>query len=61
MDNRYHFSNLQQEYTVYLTPNEKEQLELYIEKITNSRTLAEASIYNRKIKGLVAKGKSRKR
>ena len=60
MDNRYHFANLPQENVVYLTENEKEQLEMYLEKITNSRTLAEASIYNRKIKGLLAKGKSRK-
>lgn len=52
------FPKAQQD-TVYLTPNEKEQYESYIEKIESSRTLAEARIYNRKIKALIQKGKSR--
>lgn len=48
-----------QQDTVYLTPSEKEEYENYIEKMESSRTLAEAKIYNRKIKALIQKGKSR--
>ncbi len=58
MANIYKFPKNQED-IVYLTPSEREQYENYIEKAENSRTLAEARIYNRKIKSLIEKGKSR--
>lgn len=59
MDNIHNQISNQQD-IVYLTPSEKEQLEDYVEKMMNARTFAEAKIYDRNIKALIAKGKSRK-
>ncbi|MCA1054281.1 hypothetical protein LCM10_04715 [Rossellomorea aquimaris] len=44
---------------VYLTEKEEKLYHDYLEKLVASRTHAEAKIYQRRLFGLIAKGKSR--